>query len=628
MPAVAGLWVLASALSTAAAQQNLLANPSFEVLADGRAEAWTCASPSAVQFPAKGGHAGEVFAQITDPDAGTGISLESAPLPSRPGGRYTARAWFRIPDTCQPGIYLNFYDDLGIRVHHLYTRLPGPTDGWAANEVTAVAPPEAVTVSVTLYAYVGDAGTFDVDDVTLTVEGGGEPGSTGIARAEPGDKTMIEIGSRRELFVDSHLVDSLTGEARRLLHHPIPREIVLRFDRPWEGEHCGYVSAVNDGKVRLYYRGWAELEGRDCTCVAESEDGIHFTRPSVGDFEWDGSRDNNIIWMGEGCHNFTPFLDTNPSAPADQRYKALASAGPDASLVPFASPDGLHWRRLQEDPVITEGAFDSQNLAFWDPLRGEYVEYHRGFKDGVRDIMVGTSPDFLNWTKPVWLDYGDAPPEHLYTNAITPYLRAPHIYLGFPCRFVPSRKKVPTHDEDGINDGVLISSRDGLHFERWIEAFLRPAPDEKAWTDRNNYIAWGLAQTSPEEISLYWSEHYRYPDYYLRRGTIRTDGFVSVHAAAQGGEVLTRPLVFSGRRLVVNYETSAIGSLRFELCDEAGEPYAGFALAESEMLFGNEIEHQVVWQAGSDVSALAGKPVRLRVRMKDADLFSFRFAEG
>jgi len=627
MPRLVSLLLAASALGVAPAQENLLANAGFEELEAGRAVGWTSTLPNALAFPTDGGHTGQTYARLTDPDNKTGISLESARIPSRPGGKYHATAWFRTSDKCQPGIYLNFYDDLGTRVHNLYTRVQGPTDGWVLGEVTTVAPTEAVEVSVALYAYIGDVGAFDVDDVTMAVEGGGEPGSAGIPRAEPGEKTMIEIGSRRELFVDSFLVDSLTGDVRRQLHHPTPREIVLTFDRPWEGQYCGYFSVVRDEKLRIYYRGWAQLDGRDCTCVAESEDGVHFTRPNVGAFEWEGSKDNNIIWMGAGCHNFTPFLDANPDAPADQRYKALASAGPNASLVPFASADGLHWRKLQEEPVITEGAFDSQNLAFWDMLRGEYVEYHRGFRDGVRDIMTSRSPDFIHWTKPEWLDYGDAPKEHLYTNAVAPYFRAPHLYLGFPCRFVPSRKKVPSHQEDGINDGVLMSSRDGLHFERWIEAFLRPSLDEKTWTDRNNYIAWGLAPTSPEEISLYWTEHYRYPDYHLRRGTIRTDGFVSVNAGAQGGEMLTRPLTVTGKRLLVNYETSAIGSLRVELCDEKGEAYPGFAMAESEVLFGNEIEHEVRLATGTDVSALAGKPVRLRVRLKDADLYSVQFAD-
>ncbi|MBM3472844.1 MAG: hypothetical protein FJX75_06205, partial [Armatimonadetes bacterium] len=134
--------------NVASAQENLLANPSFEELGAGRAAQWTCAPPEAVEFLAGGGHAGRAYARITDPDNKTGISLESVPVPSRPGGKYHATAWFRTSDKCRPGIYLNFYDDLGTRVHHLYTRTDGPTEGWVLGEVSTVAPTEAVAVSV------------------------------------------------------------------------------------------------------------------------------------------------------------------------------------------------------------------------------------------------------------------------------------------------------------------------------------------------------------------------------------------------------------------------------------------------------------------------------------------------
>jgi hypothetical protein len=113
----------------------------------------------------------------------------------------------------------------------------------------------------------------------------------------------------------------------------------------------------------------------------------------------------------------------------------------------------------------------------------------------------------------------------------------------------------------------------------------------------------------------------------LRRGTIRTDGFASLQAGGEQGEVLTRPLVFSGDRLVVNYATDAVGWLRFELCESDGTPIEGFTLADSEVVFGNEIEHAVAWDGDGDLSALAGRPVRLRVRLENADLYSIRFAD-
>jgi hypothetical protein len=103
------------------------------------------------------------------------------------------------------------------------------------------------------------------------------------------------------------------------------------------------------------------------------------------------------------------------------------------------------------------------------------------------------------------------------------------------------------------------------------------------------------------------------------------DGFVSVHSGGTPGKMLTRPLVFSGNRLSVNYATSAAGSLRFEMCEANGKPIEGFSLEDSEILFGNEIEHTVNWKGNSDLKQLSGKPVCLRVRLHDADLYSVRF---
>ncbi len=430
----------------------------------------------------------------------------------------------------------------------------------------------------------------------------------------------VDIGTRRELFVDRFLVESLEGDAARRLHHPVPREVVHEYTAPWEGPTSAYVTILRDGDVvRLYLRGSGHEGTHEVTCMAESTDGIQFTRPELGLFEFEGSTANSIVWMGEGAHNFTPFIDTNPGCPPDERYKALAG-GP---LMALASPDGIRWRRLTERPVITEGAFDSQNLAFYDGERGCYVCFLRDFADGVRTIRTCMSPDFVNWTEPEWLDYGDAPPEHLYTNATVPYFRAPHIYLAFPMRYVPERTKVPAHGLPGICDGVLMSSRDGVHWERWLEGFLRPGPDRLNWTERNNHVAYGIVPLSETEISIYWTENYRHDTARLRRGTLRTDGFVSLHGGAAGGTAVTRPLIVGGRRLEVNYATSAVGSIRFEVLG----PEEGAPLAISEELFGDEITRVVEWVGTAELPLPEGGPIRLRIHLRDADLYSLRFAE-
>lgn len=447
----------------------------------------------------------------------------------------------------------------------------------------------------------------------------------GVRAEEP---TVYELGSRLELFVDQRQIERMEG-VRLVLHRPEPREIALATDAPWEGGWSAYFTVMADGETyRMYYRGQPMIGAREeVTCYAESKDGIHWVKPVVGLFEHEGSKQNNIVWKGapQGTtHNFTPFVDRRPGVPVDERYKALAG-GP---LYAFASADGIRWRLLSETPVLARGAFDSQNLAFWDTQRKLYVCYFRIFVDGVRHIATATSEDFLHWSDPQPLELAPGPQEHLYTNAITPYFRAPHYYFSFPKRFAPERKKLPEHPEPGISEGVFMSSRDGLHFDRtFLEAFIRPGLDPLNWGDRSCMTAWGLLQTGPAEMSLYYTQHYEFPTHHLRRGVLRLDGLVSASAGRAGGELITRPLRMSGKQLVLNYSTAATGSVQVEIQTAAGEPISGFTLAEAPELYGDSVAEAYAWSGGTDTSALDGQPIRLRFVLRDADLFSYRFAE-
>ncbi len=451
----------------------------------------------------------------------------------------------------------------------------------------------------------------------------------------------IDIDSRRELFIDHHLIGSLNG-VRLVLHRPQPREIVFEFDQPWEGLYSGYETVLKDGETyRFYYRGMPEAKhdlDTEVICVAESKDGIHWTRPKLGIYEVRGTKDNNVVLArNRGCHNLAPFIDTNPNCPAEERYKALGGTG-EPGLLAFVSADGLHWKQLQADPVITKGAFDSQNNAFWSVSEKQYVCYFRVFRDEIRWIARTTSMDFVHWSEPIDLELGGKIREHLYTNQFDPYVRAPHIYLGLPTRYLPGRR-VLTDEEakrigtptkwnyvDDCTDILLASARGGDNFQRtFMEAFVRPGADLQNWTSRANYAARGIVQTGERELSLYVKHHSGYPSNHVQRYVIRPDGFVSVQAPYNGGEFITKPFTFTGAKLSLNYATSAVGGLFVEIQTPDGKPIEGFALADCLEMIGDRIDHTVNWKKGSDVNPLAGKPVRLQFVMKDADLYSMQF---
>ena len=475
----------------------------------------------------------------------------------------------------------------------------------------------------------------------------------------------IDVGSRLELFVDDHLVDRLHG-AKRVLQHPAPQEVSLSFDRPWEGNTPGHVTVFKDGDIyRMCYRGSGHVYGENerkthdsVTCYAESPDGINWTRPSLGIIEFEGSKDNNIILERYRAGNFSPFKDPNPNAPADARYKAVAVG--EKSLFAYKSPDGIRWSRMSEEPIITDGYFDSPNLAFWDPVREEYREYHRDFReDGEpwqgnhtgRDIKTSATKDFLDWPDPVWLKYSPGRVSELYTNGVQPYYRAPHIFLGFPTRYsdrgwTESTKALPQLDyrelrgsnsqREGtaVTDGMFMSSRDGYGFDIWPESFVRPGLKLKEnWFYGDGYQNKGIVETkstiegAANELSVYVTEATHLADSIgrLRRYTLRIDGFVSVSARMAGGELLTKPLVFEGSELVLNFSTGAAGSILVELQNEGGHQIEGFGLDDCHEVWGDDLTRTVKWGETTDVSSLAGQPVRLRFLLKDADLYSMKF---
>ena len=528
--------------------------------------------------------------------------------------------------------------------------------------------------------------------------------------------TPINISNRRELFLDDLLVHELKGDARRVFHQPVPREIVLTFDQPWEGNSIGMMRIFqDDDRYRMYYRasGYKVEDGKleetlpNNLGYAESKDGVQWIRPNLARAEFDGSTDNNLLAPKIAF----PFEDANPNRDASARYKAISigadhrgeNIGGGHSVYAWKSTDAVHWEPMQEEPIydkrnrglgdVPEAEvltwLDSINAAFWSQAEQRYVFYYRVytyegkvqmpgwerpadyFQKRVRQVEKAVSDDFLNWERVGLVTWGDGFPtveEQIYLNGIAQYCRAPHIGISMLGRYTDpgwtashdqlpdlERRRLESTAEmragTGLTDTLLAWSRDGENFERCPETFLKPGPQRQgAWVYGDHWAINHLVETTTgfdgtvPELSLYCQEGYRVgPRVRLRRYSLRLDGFASIHADMAGGELVTPPFVFDGSQLSLNFATSAAGSVRVEILEvnaapspraeeeKRGEGAAstlGYALDDCDPIIGDDVDRTVTWAGKSDLSALAGKPVRLRFVFKEADLYSLEFQAG
>lgn len=529
---------------------------------------------------------------------------------------------------------------------------------------------------------------------------------------------IYTLGNKRELFVDDFFIRDLSGEVSRKLHEPIPDEIVLTLDAPHEKTNNAggsYNTLLFDGKRYIYYYRahgafpTPETPGNNnfYLCAAESFDGIHFQRcklnllPSGYNVVLDRSNTANL-----GCltpeSNVCPavstaFYDTNPECPEDERYKMIVTNEHKVhGIYLYVSADGFDFK-LKTGPFKLDPrcGFDSANQVFYDSGAKVYRLYSRGFimagPTWKRTIFTHSTRDFITFENAGFLKFDEkfdslfARGQELYTNAIRPYFRAPHILLGFPMRYVEgcmtpgahtsskcersmlrratgNPEAEPANCEDEWNarvlsrpdltarafrakdqlryglastDTVLIAGRDGFNFKGYGESFIKPPPQEDSWSYGSGSVAIGMAVTpsaqghgAPDELSFYCPEaNWSFNTARIRRYHLRMDGFVSLHFGVDGGTLLTPHFTFDGGRLTLNIATGAFGGFKAEFRDENGIPIPGYTFADAYEEIGDDLAMVARWKThGPDLRSLSGKVVQLAITAVNSDLYSICFA--
>lgn len=483
------------------------------------------------------------------------------------------------------------------------------------------------------------------------------------------NKKHINIGSQRELFVDYHLIDEING-ARLKLQQPQSKGPAIYFDQPWEGPQAIYTTVLKDGDLyRMYYR--SNAPGSPI-CYAESKNGATWVKPTLNLIDIDGTSSNNAI-LPRSTGTFCPFLDTNEHSDHKQKFKANISVRKPTNLglKCLGSSDGIHWNEIPDVsfiPPVLQNHFDSQNVMFWSEIEKRYLLFSRHMEEGRRATAKSFSKNFNEWSQPVLMKYSDTgttcPDSQLYTNQTTPYFRAPHIYISLSARIFfadtdhinlkddieyAQNKVIPQtiieHHNNleeldikgagDYSDGVLLSSRAGTETYDFIfkESFIRPGIGINNWTSRNNYPALGLIPTSDKEMSFYVNRDYSQNTSYIERMVLRLDGLTSLNAPYSGGKMVTKPFIFKGEQLDINYSTSAAGHIAIEIQNPDGSPIPNFTLNDSSVIQGDEINRKIYWPGqksktdvgGPNLKNLSGSPIRLKFDMKDADIYSIKF---
>ena len=176
-------------------------------------------------------------------------------------------------------------------------------------------------------------------------------------------------------------------------------------------------------------------------------------------------------------------------------------------------------------------------------------------------------------------------------------------------------------------------SRNGIDWQRPTRRSIIPLWSEPGPTSIDQVYCGGMVRRGDELIVYYNRVAGRHredwkplgPQSMIGRVVFRLDGFMSAEADGEGGEFTTPVLTFSGQKLELNAWIGSGGWIQVALLDPAGEPIPGYSIEDAVRVVGNSIRHVVQWKHGTDVGALARKPVRARIGLRDAKLFALQF---
>jgi hypothetical protein len=419
---------------------------------------------------------------------------------------------------------------------------------------------------------------------------------------------------------------------------------IIIADKPWESNLINvYSSLIYDGgKYRLYYEAYPNIgEQQDdnaILCLAESTDGLSWTKPNLNLVSYEGNTLNNIIFTPSmhpkklGLHGCVVFLD--PHSDASEKFKMTYASKDDFGdwvVYGATSADGLSWALIKE-PLVKEYA-DSQTIIAWDEYKQKYVGYFRHWEQNRRHISYAESSDFKKWPQPTLLMGAESflePDTDYYTNSYTRWPDAPGAYLMFPTLYHRGNNTLPGDH----NDVTFAVSRSGLDWSfPFNEPYLGVGTIGSGYEGKI-FVGAGVVELSnglwalPVGCSpLTHNMPYPAGGYLndIRLATIRQDGFSAI-VAKEYGNFWINPSKIADNTLKINAVTGSSGYIKIELINpETNSPFGSFSFQNCGSLNGDSLWETLQWNGASDLSELIGKTVEIHIEMFDAKIYALKF---
>lgn len=452
-------------------------------------------------------------------------------------------------------------------------------------------------------------------------------------------KTTLKSDANWQLFVDDHWIADSTN-ITMTLHQPdkSPDNPLIRGEVPWEETPYCFGTAIYDEEeaiFKLWYQSYnygQAVENRTPILYATSFDGVNWMRPNLGIIEFHGSKENNIILQNYGYHDlYSPSVIKDAADPdTTRRYKMIWWDFPlgeegyqdDGMCVAF-SPDGVHWTKYQNNPVLhvnkTEKSISDVMSVMQDKNTGKFVAYTKGWAEpwpSHRQIVRTESSDFIHWSKPEVVITHKHDIRDPQSYGMTP-TQLGNNYFGL----LHSYKK-PGNETIDVQ---LTISHDNKYWTRVAnqKTFI-PLGEEGSWDD-------GMIFTTPpfnhgDKTLIYYSAWDGPHNTKTRKSgiglaTLRKNGFVSLDADSNDGNLTTHLIKNAGGALFVNVNAKG-GSLRAELLDVQGNPIPGYTINECVSVKSDEISHWIQWNDHEKLPAKL-EPIQIRFELNNLSLYGF-----